>query len=327
LPPEVVAECLLGVIRAREKKSPANPSHFAAWVLDTFGEGVARHFMFPYNRKLWTVSPEQLTTGWLGRFVPRPDLERVIRGALGDVPDDSGYNASFLYPRRGGIESLVRALSAGVKRIECGVGVKSILLKKRQLVLSTGDRVGFGRLVSCVPLPLLCRMLEGIPGRIQGAGRKLRWASVYNLNLGFKARPNDRHWVYVPEKRFAFYRFGYASNFSDNTAPRGAANIYTEVAHRPGARLERKLLRRRVIADLNDIGVIRSSRDILAEVAHELPFAYAIYDRHRSRAVKAILGYLESRDIHSIGRYGRWEYSAMEDALLQGLELADRLRS
>jgi UDP-galactopyranose mutase len=323
LPPEVATECLLGIIRAREKKQ--SQKNFADWVTTTFGEGVARHFMFPYNHKLWTVPPRTLTTEWMGRFVPRPDLEKVIAGALCDAHDDAGYNAFFLYPRTGGIESLVRVLAAGVKRTVCGAGVKSIDLKKRKLTLTTGDRVGFGRLVSCAPLPELVKMTRPLPDRVKAAARKLRWSSVYNLNLGIRREDTGRHWVYVPEDRFALYRFGYASNFSERTAPRGRANVYTEVAysrHRP----LRRGIRSRVIRDLTEIGAIRSKRDVLVTQENHLKYAYAIYDKNRSKAVATCLKFFESKDIHPVGRYGRWEYGTMEDALLQGLQVAKLLK-
>lgn len=324
LPPEVVVECLMGVVRARERKQ--SYKNFAEWVLSTFGEGVARHFMFPYNQKLWTVSPRVLTTEWMGRFVPRPELQKVIAGALADAHDDAGYNAFFLYPKRGGIEALVRALAAGVKRTVCGVGVRRIDLKKRRLTLTTGDRVGFGRLVSCAPLPELVKMARPVPDRVRKAARKLRWASVYNLNLGIRRADTDRHWVYLPEDRFALYRFGYANNFSERTAPRGRANVYTEVAYGRQRPLKRRGIRSRVIRDLIQIGAIRSKRDVLVAQENDLEYAYAIYDRNRSRAVSTCLGFFESRDIHPIGRYGRWEYGTMEDALLQGLEICNRMK-
>jgi protoporphyrinogen oxidase len=324
LPPEVAAECLLGVIRAREKRQ--TQKNFAGWVLSTFGEGVARHFMFPYNQKLWTVPPRVLTTGWMGRFVPRPDLKKVIAGALADAHDDAGYNAFFLYPRSGGIESLVEVLAKGVKRTVCGVGVKRIDLKSRRLTLTTGDRVGFGRLVSCAPLPELVKMTRPVPERVRTAARKLRWSSVYNLNLGIRDRGSDRHWVYVPEDRYAVYRFGYASNFSDRAAPEGRANVYTEVAYSRRRPLDRSGIRNRVIRDLTSIGVLRSKRDVLVTQENDLGYAYAIYDRNRSRAVSTCLRFFESRDIHPVGRYGRWEYGTMEDALIQGIQAAKLLK-
>jgi len=323
LPPEVVTECLLGVVRAQKKKQ--SQKNFADWVLSTFGEGVARHFMFPYNQKLWTVPPRRLTTEWMGRFVPRPDLEKVIAGALADAHDAAGYNAFFLYPRTGGIESLVRALAADVKNAVCGAGVKSIDLKKRRLTLTTGDRVGFGRLVTCAPLPELVKMTRPLPDRVRQAARKLRWSSVYNLNLGIRREDTDRHWVYVPGDRFALYRFGYASNFSERTAPRGKTNVYTEVAYSRYRPLARGI-RSRVIRDLIEIGAIRSKKDVLVTQENRLKYAYAIYDRNRSKAVSTCLKFFESKDIYPVGRYGRWEYGTMEDALLQGLEVSKRLK-
>jgi protoporphyrinogen oxidase len=50
------------------------------------------------------------------------------------------------------------------------------------------------------------------------------------------------------------------------------------------------------------------------------------FDRHRARAVPAILDELERRGIYSVGRYGLWEHTSMEDAIGQGKRLAERLR-
>jgi hypothetical protein len=40
----------------------------------------------------------------------------------------------------------------------------------------------------------------------------------------------------------------------------------------------------------------------------DLHYAYVYFDRHRARAVPAILAELERRGIYSIGRYGAWGY-------------------
>jgi len=327
LPPGVAAECLLGVIRAHVERSAGKPANFAQWVLDRFGHGVAKHFMFPYNRKLWTVKPEELTTEWLGRYVPRPDLEQVVRGALEDIQDRSGYNASFFYPVQGGIEALVKALARGVKKIECEAGVESIDLTRRRLALTTGDEVDFGRLVSCVALPRLVDMLRPRPARALTAASKLRWSGVYNLNLGVRGAASERHWVYVPDKDYCFYRFGYASNFSPSLAPAGSANIYTEVAYSKNRRIDRPAIEEEVIKDLIRIGVIGKKSQVMVRKAFDLPIAYATYDANRSRAVTFLLDFLEKKDIYSIGRWGRWEYGCMEDAILQGIETAEKLAS
>jgi protoporphyrinogen oxidase len=334
LPTEVAAECLQGVIEAHVRAArrgrhggarPPEPTRFDRWVLDRFGPGVARHFMFPYNQKLWTVPPARLTTEWLGRFVPRPELAEVIRGALSDRPSQAGYNARFLYPRRGGIEALVRALVRRVPRLRCDARVVGIDLRDRRLTLADGEELRFGRLVSSAPLPALVGMCRPLPDAVRAAGRALRWSSVYNLNLGVRERGERRHWVYVPEDRFALYRYGFASNFSPAVAPEGWAAVYTEVAFDPRHPPAPGDVRARVLRDLVALGVIRSPRDVRAECPLVLEHAYATYDQARGGAVARALGHFSRREIVPIGRYGRWEYTSMEDALLQGLQAADLL--
>src|SRR5688572_5544996 len=120
LPAEVVAENLIGYVeavygekgRALREREPRN---FSEFILRYMGEGFAKNFMVPYNKKLWTVDPSELSAEWVGRFVPRPSLKEVVDGALGVGSDALGYNASFLYPREGGIEALARAMLAGLK--------------------------------------------------------------------------------------------------------------------------------------------------------------------------------------------------------------------
>jgi protoporphyrinogen oxidase len=259
--------------------------------------------------------------------VPTPDLHEVVLGALEDRGGAEGYNARFLYPRRGGIEALVRALARGLEpRVHTGTAIERIDLARRRLRLSSGDDLGFGRLVSCAPLPELVRMTDPVPDGVRRAARALRVASVYNLNLGIVDRGSDKHWVYVPEDRFAVYRFGFASNFTKDSAPAGMANIYTELSYRRGRPPDRHAVRERVIRDLLAIGVIHSRREIVAEQAFDLPFGYAIFDAKRDQAVSRIRKFFESRQIFPVGRYGRWEYSSMEDALHQGLTISESLR-
>src|SRR4051794_18094204 len=62
LPPEVIKECLLGVIEAKAAANAAGaaapePKNFEEYCLRHFGAGISKHFMIPYNERLWGVSP------------------------------------------------------------------------------------------------------------------------------------------------------------------------------------------------------------------------------------------------------------------------------
>jgi protoporphyrinogen oxidase len=72
---------------------------------------------------------------------------------------------------------------------------------------------------------------------------------------------------------------------------------------------------------------LRPDDEIIVSDVQDIRYAYVLFDQHRARVMPSILYELERRGIHSIGRYGRWEHSSMEDAISQGKQLAERLRS
>ena len=90
LPWKTVEECYAGLWAARRRYGPdplggERSLDFREWCERLFGAGITSHFMAPYNQKLWTVPPEEMTPEWCGDFVPRPRLEDVLAGALPDA--------------------------------------------------------------------------------------------------------------------------------------------------------------------------------------------------------------------------------------------------
>jgi hypothetical protein len=56
--------------------------------------------------------------------------------------------------------------------------------------------------------------------------------------------------------------------------------------------------------------------------ARHVPLAYVIYDFGYTAGREAVLEFLSARGVQSIGRYGDWNYSSMEDALIDGRRAA-----
>jgi protoporphyrinogen oxidase len=54
-----------------------------------------------------------------------------------------------------------------------------------------------------------------------------------------------------------------------------------------------------------------------------IDYAYVIYDHQYRAALDVIEPFLKAERILSTGRYGAWNYSSMEDALLMGQHAAD----
>jgi protoporphyrinogen oxidase len=335
LPPEVVAENLVGYVEAlygekgralRERE----PRDFAEFILRYMGEGFAKNFMFPYNKKLWTVDPSELSAAWVGRFVPRPTLKEVVDGALGVGSDALGYNASFLYPREGGIESLARAMLAHLRGGELRVGTEPTAIdwKARLVTLSDGRTLGYSRLISSISLPGLVRLLDQggsrVPAEVLAAAGRLRATTVTYVCVAARGKNRQPwHWIYLPEPEFHSYRIGSPSAVYAPLAPPDTATFCVEYSHHGELSLERA--EALAVEDLVRSRMVHSADDLLFTRAREIPHAYVLYDEAYGPAKTEILRFLEHAGILPAGRYGQWEYSSMEDAILAGRSCARRL--
>ena len=328
LPPAVVRECLEGALRAQgalppiaTKRRPSSKPGFSSFEdfnLGYFGEGIYKHFMEPYNTKLWGVHPSAMSTEFMGRFVPKPSLAQMFEGALFDVGKPQGYNANFIYPKKIGIEILSRALARRVD-VRCNVRAVGVDPKRRTVTLSDGQTLSYGRLVSSMALPKLVACIAGAPASVKKAALRLRASSVLNVNLGISNRDvSSKQWIYVSEPQLPFYRIGFYHNFAKALAPKGGSSVYAEMSYSKERPIDKTKAPSAVKAGLRQMGLLRAGDKIAAQWVADIENAYVVYDAHRSASVNTIQAWLREQDIISTGRWGNWEYAAMEDAIWQG---------
>ena len=115
-------------------------------------------------------------------------------------------------------------------------------------------------------------------------------------------------------------------NFSSAMGRPGCSSLYVEISHQPTEREPDALLIDRVRKGLEQAGVLQRADELVMADVKDLYYAYVLFDRYRNRAVKELLAELERRGISSVGRYGLWEHTSMEDAIAQGQQVAARLR-
>lgn len=335
LPPEVVAENLIGFIEAHYGESGRElrgrePRNFAEFILKYMGAGFAKNFMIPYNRKLWTIDPSELSAAWCGRFVPKPTIKEVVDGALGIGQDTIGYNASFLYPKTGGIESLAKAILAHLRngQVQVQTEPKWIDWKSRTIQLSDGGTLSYSHLISTIALPALVQRLadgpSGVPDEVIAAAKRLRATTVTHVSVGVRG-PNRQpwHWIYLPEEEFKSYRIGSPSAAYPPLAPANHCSFYVEYSHH--GELSKRQCEIYAVQDLLNSQMIHNADDILFAQANEIPHAYVLYDEEYGPAKAEILRFLDAIGIQTAGRYGQWEYSSMEDAILAGRSCAQQL--
>ncbi|MCA9668858.1 MAG: FAD-dependent oxidoreductase [Myxococcales bacterium] len=329
LPPDVVHECLVGIVNAHMGRDAAGePRNFEQYVEHHFGVGIAKHFMVPYNRKLWGVEPSEITSAWCSRFVPKPNLEQVIAGAVGAGSAQLGYNVRFMYPKHGGIGAMSRAISADIDPDHTRLGLAVDQIDPRARTVRAGDESWrYHAVISSVPLPKLVEMIVGAPDEVREAASKLRATAVRYLNVATnKPARADYHWVYVPEEKYPFYRVGVFSNAMPSMAPPGCSSLYVELSDRSPID-DREALKRDAIRALVEIKAINSSEDVVFADLRRIDPAYVIFDEAYESALEVIHPYLESQRIYSTGRYGAWIYNAMEDSLLAGKAAIETVES
>lgn len=329
LPPKIIEECLFNFIKTHRNNGSTSGSdgiNFEDWIFRTFGGGIARHFMVPYNAKFWTVPLKQLTCEWLDGFIPVPSLEQIIEGTIEDSLRQYGYNARFWYPREGGIRQVPVEIAKQVVNIRTGCGAEKIDLKKKLVKFSDGESAEFDCLISTIPLPELSRLSVNMPDRVRGLFKKLRWNSIYNLNLGIERKdPYHRHWVYFPGSEVCFFRVGFPHNFSSSSVYPGGSSLYAEVSYSDDKPIKKNKITGLIKEDLKKAGIIKADKEICAEDTNDIQYGYPIYDINYNRARKQILQYLESNNVLSCGRYGSWRYMSMEDVILDGRLTAEKV--
>lgn len=341
LPPKIANECLMGFIEAYHRPDKPTPKDFEEFCRVHFGDGISDHFMIPYNSRLWGVHPKEITAEWCQRFVPLPSLADVVAGAVGLSDRELGYNTHFVYPKLG-IGELPKAMLNAIPRenrntrLHFNTAPARIDPKRRLLHYRAinGDgsapkaeaplsSLRYEHLISSAPLDVLLGLME-LPQAVAEARSQLRCTHLYYLDVAVN-EPARRplHWVYVPEARYPFYRVGCYSNFSPQMAPENSSCFYVELSDRSEPNLEQLLPE--VARGLTEMGLISKPEAIAFARLRKIDHAYVIFDHAYYSALAVIKPFLAEAGILSTGRYGGWNYSSMEDALLFGKNAAEAL--
>jgi protoporphyrinogen oxidase len=128
--------------------------------------------------------------------------------------------------------------------------------------------------------------------------------------------------MYFPEKKYPFYRIGSLSNVSPELVPQGHSSVWVEISYREQPPDEG--LVDFVIDSLSGLGLFKKDSVVhTSEV--DIPYAYPIYNINREKAIGEIYDFLNNYNITLAGRFGRWEYSYMEESILEGKRIADLL--
>ncbi|MGI6395222.1 MAG: protoporphyrinogen/coproporphyrinogen oxidase [bacterium] len=332
LPPEVVKECLLGFIEAQYENDKSKAGeNFYEWCLAHLGRGISKHFMIPYNTKIYTVHPKDYSSHWCDYYIPKPTLEQVIEGAV-TAPEQKniGYNASFKYPKSGGIGELPKRLFEKCEKEKFLFNTEPVEINSDEkiIVLSNGETIKYENLISSIPLKDFLSLQSGLAKEwSQKIFKKLKIASVSYLNVALNRKPaHEGHWFYIPEEKFFPYRIGSFSNIYPELAPTGLGSAYIEYTHQ-GEFSDVELFKNKGIELLLAMKLIENTNEIKFIDYRLIKNGYVIFHKDYFKDLEEVGRWCGENSIKLVGRYGKWTYSAMEDAIIDGIEATDSLLS
>jgi protoporphyrinogen oxidase len=333
LPPDVFLECMMGIIEAQ--RGDVSRENFAEYVGSVFGEGIAEHFMRPYNFKVWAHPLEMMGTSWQGDRVPTVDVRRILGNLLDDRDDVSwGPNNKFMFPLLGtGLlyERIAESLPQPVQLNKC---VTEIDIDRKVVTFADGSTTSYDKLVNTMPLTELLPLIPQCPAAVSEALQGLHHTEGMFIGIGVADPcPSSKCWMYFPGDDSPFYRVTYLSNYSPKMTPGdGHFSLLAEVSasqfkiENPDDVIDRTI-EGMIACDL--LTRDQAESRIVSRHLMRVPYSYPVPTLSRDRALAVIQPWLKERDIYSRGRFGAWRYEIgnTDHSVMMGVELSDHLIS
>lgn len=313
-------DCLYDLFNKQEKKVYTN---FLDMLYGKFGISITEMFLKPYNEKLYATDLTKLDKDAMGRFFPYANISEIINNMKNH--SNTSYNNTFMYPKKGA-QVIVNKLCEKVdmNKVMLNTSVTSIDLNKKEVTLSTKEVISYDNLINTIPFNKFLSLLN--IQEYTNFSNELSYNKVLVFNLGFdkKSTYNNTDWIYFPDKNINFYRAG----FYDNILSTDKLSMYIEIGYSKESIIDESTINKELSLTLDNLKKCKIIDDTFKLVKYEsiiMDPAYVHIDTLHDKLVKEIINDLETKNVYSVGRYGSWTYSSMEDAMLQSKELVEKL--
>jgi protoporphyrinogen oxidase len=327
LPPQANFECLRGYVQAwhaRQAGRTEAPASFGAWVRWRFGDGIARHFMDPYNAKVWKRELDFLSSDWVAGRVPDAPIDDVLRASIGIPTEGYTHQSVFYYPARGGFQAITDGIASTVlDRVRLATPVREVVRAGEGWHVN-GE--AFDRVVSTLPLTDLPRLVRGVPEAVATAMTGLEYNSITCILVALdRAEHPDLSWIYLPhDEQGPANRVTYMSNYAPSNAPAGKSSFLCEVTHPGGAPYPGKSLEAEVLSGLERAGMLRRE-EVLFTDRESTRHAYVVFDQAYAARRALALDWMGSVGLIPLGRFGRFEYDNSDQCVIKARGLAVQL--
>ena len=323
LPLEYRTKALLDFFHSQYNKEEFQTNNYESWCLKQYGEYLTNTFYRPYTKKYWKEEMKALDTDWLGGRLLPAQIEKIIKGALGPIPETQAVFSTFHYPSSGGFGAFLTDMGNG---LDIRLNKKAIHLDLANKVVSftDGEKTNYDNLISTIPLTELVDIISDVPKEIQEAREKLKHTQLCVVDIVLEGEQcTPAHWFYIYDVDMPAARVGVPSNLSGYEGTKTA--LQAEIFFGQDEQVDLKSVQEKVISKLPTYLDI-SAAHIKQVQTRLIKYAYIVSNHDRKTASKYILKWLEKHDIISTGLYGAWEYIWSDKAFETGYVLGQELR-
>jgi UDP-galactopyranose mutase len=319
----VVQECLDGLVQGNDGKDSI---HFEEFIARRFGPGISRHFMLPYNRKLWGRDLKRLAADWTGERVAAPEGVKEKFYTDGGARKPLQSDTTVAYPAKGGFGEIFNALGKKIKNVVLNSKVMRIEPKTKKVFTIDGSAYVYENLVSSMPLNLLLDLIEACPESLINRAKGLDNLSL-KLGLIVINHPVDTEIqrIYSAEEHIPAHKTAINHNSSDYLRSLPKHGIMMEISEGPEKKLIRRDLEKWICDSLLEMKLVKSLSEVEKIVIHDAKYAYPVPTHDRDEIVDEIQKWLNEHHIYSVGRFGQWAYINSDESLQRGINLGRKI--
>lgn len=322
---KISEDCHAGL---QTRKHLGKPMNLHELILSKYGDGIAQHFLFPYNKKLWLRNLDEISCLWASERIADLKNESALGSKYSAKRTPLHENSIVGYPSEGGFDEIFKKMAAKISNIRLGQHVCFIDPHRKVLMTKQAKVFKWERIVSTMPIPDLIGMLKNAPRNVVRLAHQLQFVS---LQLGFFVMSEPLHGVpqrlYCADAEFPAHKITFNSLSSENERKKHYHSIIAETSVNDECMDCCHDRTARILKGLSDAKIIKGQPQIMMHRYEFVKYAYPVQCHQVKHIIDSLSRYLESQGIYSVGRFGKWQYINSDECLLKGAELAKRLDS
>jgi protoporphyrinogen oxidase len=305
---EVAVECIEGLYNRKDNNKINN---FEDFLLHSFGEGIMKYYLRPYNEKIWKKKLSDLDYNWVQGKMPYPKAKEILMKTLSnDTSEKNMVHSTYYYPNNGGIQTLINEMGKNIPHTHIGEKIISIKFDNGKIAV---NGIKYDLVVNTIPLPELNVIIQNIDKKLKENIEGLSFNSILSLLYPID-KENDWSWTYLPEDKLIPHRIVYQGNLAIGNAPVGRSSITVEISNPDLTKMDEILL---------NIKQYLGLKNPISEYVTK--YAYVVFDLSRQSRMNFIKEYFKDKNFILHGRFAEWEYPNMDVCIKKSFDLAERI--